>query len=127
MSFQELSDIWHQSNNCPRGFPGVQMMKNPPTNAGDLGLIPGSGRFPGKENGYPLQYSCLGNPMDRGARWVQSMGLQRVDRTEQLTLSATVLLVADTLDVPLLLSLHEGNESPPHLWFVTTEKECLCG
>ena len=36
-------------------------------NAGDLGLIPGSGRSPGEGNGNPLQYSCLGNPMDRGA------------------------------------------------------------
>ena len=36
-------------------------------NAGDAGLIPGSGRSPGEGNGNPLQYSCLGNPMDRGA------------------------------------------------------------
>ena len=36
-------------------------------NAGDLGLIPGSGRSPGEGNGNPLQYSCLENPMDRGA------------------------------------------------------------
>ena len=35
-------------------------------NTGDLDLIPGSGRFPGQGNGYPLQYSCLENPMDRG-------------------------------------------------------------
>ena len=39
------------------------VVKNLPANAGDAGLIPGSGRFPGK----PLQYSCLENPMDRGA------------------------------------------------------------
>ena len=38
-------------------------------NAGDMGLIPGSGRSPGEENGNPLQYSCLGNPMDTGAWW----------------------------------------------------------
>ena len=43
------------------------MVKNPPANAGDLGSIPGSGRSPGEGNGYPFQYSCLGNPMDRGA------------------------------------------------------------
>ena len=46
------------------------MVKNPPANAGDtrdVGSIPGSGRFPGEGNGNPLQYSCLGNPMDRGA------------------------------------------------------------
>ena len=38
-------------------------------NAGDLGLIPGSGRYPGEGNGNPLQYSCLENSMDRGAWW----------------------------------------------------------
>ena len=42
-------------------------MKNPPANAGDVGLIPGSGRSPGEENGNLLQYPCLGNPKDRGA------------------------------------------------------------
>ena len=46
------------------------MVKNLLANAGDIrnaGLIPGSGRFPGEGNGNPLQYSCLENPMDRGA------------------------------------------------------------
>ena len=38
-------------------------------NAGDPGSIPELGRSPGEENGYPLQYSCLGNPMDRGTGW----------------------------------------------------------
>ena len=42
------------------------MVKNPPTNAGDPSLIPGLGRSPGEGNGNPLQYSCLGNPTDRG-------------------------------------------------------------
>ena len=48
----------------------VLVVKNPPASAGDVkdpGLIPGSGRSPGKGNGYPLQYSCLGTLMDRGA------------------------------------------------------------
>ena len=48
------------------------MIKNWPANAGDIrdvGLIPGSGRFPGGGNGYPLQDSCLENPMDRGIWW----------------------------------------------------------
>ena len=49
------------------GFPGGSVAKNPPGNAGDTDSIPGSGRSPGEENGNPLQYSCLGNPMDRGA------------------------------------------------------------
>ena len=46
------------------------MIKNPPANvgdAGDTGSIPESGRYPGEGNGNPPQYSCLGNPMDRGA------------------------------------------------------------
>ena len=45
----------------------AQWLKNLPANAGDLGSIPGLGRPPGVGNGNPLQYSCLGNPMDRGA------------------------------------------------------------
>ena len=48
-------------------------------NAGDLGLIPGSGRFPGEGNGNPLQCSCLGNPMDRGAWWAAVHGVPRVE------------------------------------------------
>ena len=43
------------------------MIKNLPANAEDVGSIPASGRSPGEGNSYPLQYSCLGNPMDRGA------------------------------------------------------------
>ena len=54
-----------------RTFQVVLVVKNSPANAGhirDSGLIPGSGRFPGRRHGNPLQYSCLENPMDRGAR-----------------------------------------------------------
>jgi len=60
------------------------VVKNLPTNAGDMGSIPGSGRSPERGNGSPLQYSCLGNPMDRGALrtseepWgLQAMGSQK--------------------------------------------------
>ena len=49
----------------------------------DVSLIPGSGRSPGERNGNPLQYSCLGNPMDGGAWWaVQSTEWQELDTTE---------------------------------------------
>ena len=44
----------------------TRMVKNLPTNEGDPGLIPGLGRSPREGNGNPLQYFCLGNPMDRG-------------------------------------------------------------
>ena len=43
------------------------MVKNPPVNAGDTGSMPGSGRYPGKENDYSLQYSCPENSIDGGA------------------------------------------------------------
>ena len=59
------------------GFPGGSVVNNLPANAGaagDVGLIPGSGRAPGGGNGNPLQYSCLGNLMERGAWWLQSTG-----------------------------------------------------
>ena len=49
-----------------KGFPGGSKRKESVCNAGDLDLIPESGKSPGKGNGNPLQYSCLENPMDRG-------------------------------------------------------------
>ena len=49
------------------GLPGGSVVKNPPANSGDIGSILGSGGSPEEENGNPLQYSCLGNPTDRGA------------------------------------------------------------
>ena len=52
-----------------QGFPGGSGGKESTCNAGDLSSVPGSGRSSGEGNGYPLQYSCLENPMDRGAWW----------------------------------------------------------
>ena len=49
------------------GFPGGSVVKNPPANAGHVGSVSGLARSPGGGNGSPLQYSCLGNPMDREA------------------------------------------------------------
>ena len=57
------------------------MVKNTPANAGDgrdVGSIPGSGRSPGEGNGNPLQYSCLGDPTDRGAWRSTVQGSERV-------------------------------------------------
>ena len=59
------------------GFPGGSDGKQSAYNVGDLGSIPGSGRSPGKRNGYPLQYSCLENIMDRGARPATLHGLAK--------------------------------------------------
>ena len=53
------------------------MVKNLPASAGDPGLIPESGRSPEEGNGNPLQYFCLGNPMDRGAWWSTVSGVAK--------------------------------------------------
>ena len=63
-------------------LPDDSVVKNPPTNAGDEVLIPGSGRSPGEGNGDSLEYSCLENPMDRGAFWVTVHGvIKELDMT----------------------------------------------
>ena len=59
------------------GFPGGSEVKASACNAGDLGLIPGLGRSPGEGNGNSLQYSCLENPMDRGAWWATVYGVAK--------------------------------------------------
>ena len=59
------------------GFPGGSVVKNPPANAGHMGLIPDPGRSPGEGNGNPLQYSCLENPMGRGAWWATVHGIAK--------------------------------------------------
>ena len=64
------------------GFPGGSEVKVSASNAGDLGLIPGSGRYPGEGNGNPLQYSCLENPLD-GEAW-QATVHKESDTTERL-------------------------------------------
>ena len=53
------------------------MVKNLPDDAGDIGSIPGSERFPEEGAGNPLQYSCLGNPMDRKASWATVHGVKK--------------------------------------------------
>ena len=65
------------------GFPGGSGSKESACNAGDLGLMPGSGRSPGEGNGNPLQCSCMRNPMDREAWWAIVHGdAKELDMTE---------------------------------------------
>ena len=68
-----------------KDFPGGPDGKASVYNAGDLGSIPGLGRYPGKGNGNSLQYFCLENSMDRGAWWATVHGVAELARTEQLT------------------------------------------
>ena len=61
-------------------FPGGAAVKNALANAGnarDVGSVPGLERFPGRQNGNPLQCACLGNPMDRGAWWATVHGIAK--------------------------------------------------
>ena len=69
------------------GFPGKEsVVKNLPASAGATGSISGSGRSLGEENGDPFQYSCLGNPMDRGTWWATSHGVaEELGLTEHLS------------------------------------------
>ena len=70
------------------------MVKNLPANAGDIrdaGLIPGLGRSPGGGHGTPLQYSCLENPMDRGA-WQATVHTVAKSQTRLKRLSSSMIL-----------------------------------
>ena len=58
----------------PLGFPGGSVVENPPAGIGDVSSVPESERSPGEENGNTPQYSCLGNPMDRGGWWATVHG-----------------------------------------------------
>ena len=66
-----------EDSTLPMGFPGGSDGKESTCNAGDPGLIPGLGRSSGKGNGNPLQYSCLGNPMDRGGLRATVLGVTK--------------------------------------------------
>ena len=74
------------------GFPGGTREKNLPTNAGDMGSIPGSRRSPGVGTGNPFQYSCLENSMDRGA-WQPTVhaATKESDATEHVAQDRTVV------------------------------------
>ena len=89
--YQDLcSTAWSWASQSPimglsirtLGFPGGSDSKESACNAGDLSSVPGSGRLPGGGNCNPLQYSCLGNPMDRGARQATVQESKESDSTE---------------------------------------------
>ena len=93
-----------------------------PCNAGDLGSIPGSGRSPGEENGHPLWYSCLENPMNGEACRLQSVvgyslwGHKESDTTEQLRFPSEDML-RSSLTAPRSVTLFENRVLTGSLFF----------
>ena len=79
----------------------MSVVKNLPANVGDLGLIPGLGRSPGEGNGNSLQYSCIGNPKDRGA-WQATVHEVTKSRTR---LSTHTEPNADLLSILALMAI----------------------
>ena len=75
----------HHASFAYRGFPGGSGGKESACNAGDSSSIPGWGQSPGEDKGNPLQYSCLENPMDRGAWQGYSLGLQSWTQLKRLS------------------------------------------
>ena len=84
------SPIFVSHLHSTEGFPGGSVVKNPPASAGDVGLIPGSGRSAGGENGNPLQDSCLEYSMDRGAWRAAVHGVTKSQIRLTLSLSSSI-------------------------------------
>ena len=86
---------WKSSSITTSWLPWWLSIKESACSAGDVGdlsLIPGSGRSPGEGNGNPLQYFCLGNPVDRGAWQATNLGVTESDPTERLNNKVARLL-----------------------------------
>ena len=79
-------------------FPGGSEVKESACNAGDLGSIPGPGSSLGEGNGNPLQYSCLENPMDRGAWWATVHGVAK-SRARLSDLTYLLMFYANILKI----------------------------
>ena len=87
-----------------QGFPGGSVVMNLPANVGDSGSMPGSGRSPGEGTGNPLQYSCLGNPMDRGA-WRAAPGSRKRVERDLMTKQQQKINQGGTLSKNLIIVL----------------------
>ena len=82
-----------KKKNKAGSFPVGSVVKNLPSNSWAVGLIPGSGRSPGEGNGNSLQYSSLGNPIDKGAWWTAVHGVTRSQTRLMTGLSCTLVTI----------------------------------
>ena len=116
--FQVLCKWWWwiiATGIIPLGLPGGSVIKNLPANtedARDMGLIPGSGRSPGEGSDNPLQYSCLGNPMNRGA-WRATVHGFAVRHNLSTKQQQIILLLHSVLGVSKVTYLQTGAETLP--------------
>ena len=100
-ALRTVTDIWL--------VPGCSLVKNLPANAGDTGSIPGLGRSPRRGNGNPLQYSCLGNPMDGGTwhaavhRVAKSQTRPNTAQQQRTVISIILIIVNDLILCVFLL------------------------
>ena len=104
-----------------QGFPGSSNGEESTCNMGDPGLISESGRSPGEGNGNPLQYSCLENPMDRGAWWPTVHGVAK-DKTERLTSSLSSHSYLGTVMPKGLTSLALPSSGDPRAFYIKVGK-----
>ena len=99
-------------------FPGGSMVKNPPTNAGDMGSIPGLGRSPGIGNSNLLQDSCLGNPMDIGAWQAIVHGVTKEpNTTEHARKQHTINVKAQGEQFPQMILTESVIQMNKKTWF----------
>ena len=83
INFQLSASVLKKKERKRKEVPWCLSSKESACQAGDMGLIPGLGRSPGEGNDKLLQYSCLGNPNDRGALWATVQGTEESDMTKQ--------------------------------------------
>ena len=112
------------------GFPGGSVVKNLLANSEDVSLILTTRRYPGEGNGNPLQYTCLGNPMDRGAWELQSMGSQKSwtqlsnSNKQQERLFATFYKIAINLFIMLLASCTQSRFWTTEIFWMKSTDGC---
>ena len=97
-------------------FPGGLLSKESACNAGDMGSIPGSERYPGKRNSNPLQYSCLENPMDRGAWRATVHGVEIVGHNLETKPPPPIFHL--DLNAYFMLEINSAEMLDPRVWWL---------